>query len=123
MISITNGKVSGFIGQDKIYIGRGNRYYNLSPSPLNNPFPINSQRNREQSIAEFRLDLWKSIKLLRDKGVVNSQMQELIRIAKLERQLGKVNLVCWCKPQLCHGDVIVAALNWLGDQYWFNELV
>ena len=25
-------------------------------------------------------------------------------------------LVCWCKPQPCHGDVLVKALEWLRTQ-------
>ena len=38
MITVINGKRDGFIGKDKIYIGRKNKSYNLNQSPLHNPF-------------------------------------------------------------------------------------
>jgi hypothetical protein len=37
MIGVINGKRDGFIGQDKIYIGRANKFYGLQKSPLHNP--------------------------------------------------------------------------------------
>ena len=123
MIDITNGKQTGFLGRDKIYIGRGNRYYKLSSSPLNNPFPIHSKCSRQQSIELYRQHLWGSIKLIRDTGKVDGVMRKLIWIAQLEKQKGKVVLVCWCKPLDCHGDVVIRALNWLKTQPWFMQRV
>ena len=123
MIYITNGKQTGFLGKDKIYIGRGNRYYKLSSSPLNNPFPINFKCSRQQSIELYRQHLWRSIKLMRDTGKVDRIMQEILGIAKQEKQKRKVVLVCWCKPLDCHGDIVIRALNWLKTQPWFMQRV
>lgn len=51
-----NGKTDGFIGEDKIYIGRYNRYYNLSESPLHNPFAIVKGVNtRKDVINQYKL--------------------------------------------------------------------
>lgn len=44
MLKIINGKKDGFIGENKIYIGRYNKSYNLKPSPLSNPY-LNLLRN------------------------------------------------------------------------------
>jgi hypothetical protein len=120
MLSVINGKKYGFIGQDRIYIGRTNKYYRLNASPLANPFQIGSSMNRTQSIEAYRERLWQSIKLLRDKEVCNAQMVEIIRIAKLDSHQS-LKLVCYCSPLPCHGDVIVSAIQWLKSQQWFKS--
>ncbi|MCA6430258.1 MAG: DUF4326 domain-containing protein [Cytophagales bacterium] len=28
----------------------------------------------------------------------------------------KLQLVCWCKPLPCHGDVVLSCLEWLDTQ-------
>lgn len=86
---------------EDIYIGRG--------SPLGNPFThreIGETKaqykceNREQSIENFEIYLRKKIGE-NDRGICN----ELNKIY-LAAVAGNVNLVCFCKPKSCHGDVI-----------------
>ncbi len=117
-ISIINGYRDGFIGDSKIYIGRKNVKNNLPESPLCNPFPINEECSREESVAKFRRYLWEEIKAQKESLVV----KELARIYQLSLD-NPIVLTCYCKPKDCHGDVIIKALNWLKDQNWFIDLV
>ena len=76
-----------------IYIGRNNPYVNgANSSKWKNTFSV-KKYGRESFIKKFKKYLYKS-KLIAD-------------IGELE---GKV-LGCWCKPEGCHGDVLVHALS------------
>ncbi len=72
-----------------VYIGRG--------SIFGNPYEIGRDGTREEVIARYRI--WFNF-LLRDNQ---------FRTALLNLR-GK-NLVCFCSPQSCHGDVIAEYLN------------
>ena len=77
------------------YIGR--------PSILGNPFPIHVGRTRCIVSYEF----WLAQKIHnKDKPV----LEELVRLAKIA-ELGDLNLICWCAPKACHGDVIKKTLE------------
>lgn len=73
-----------------IYIGR--------PSMWGNPFPISEHRTREQAIAKYKE--YAIARLKREPGW-------------LVRLWGK-DLVCYCAPLKCHGDVLLemAAINY-----------
>ncbi len=64
------------------YIGRG--------SPWGNPWKIGEDGTREEVIERFRTYLLTQPHLMR----------------ALPELKGKV-LGCWCKPEACHGDVLV----------------
>lgn len=66
-----------------VYIGR--------PSKWGNPFVIGPDGTREQVIEKYRQYLLTSPELL----------------AALPALRGKI-LGCWCSPNPCHGDVLVA---------------
>lgn len=72
---------------DGVYIGR--------PSKFGNPFVIGQHGNRAQVIERY--EAW-----------LKSQ-PALIAAAK--RELRGKNLVCWCAPQACHGDVLLRIAN------------
>lgn len=79
-----------------VYIGRGNKAYNLPTSPYANPFKLASEAERPAVIEAYRE--WLASRAL-----------------DLEPLRGKV-LVCWCKDRkhpdrACHGDVLVEALE------------
>lgn len=57
---IVNGKINGFIGENKIYIGRANHKLKLKGSLLSNPYPITS----------CRID-WKTSQRLRRESIVS----------------------------------------------------
>lgn len=69
-----------------VYIGR--------PSKWGNPFKIDADGTREGVIEKYRDWIMHQPQLLKD-------LQELN---------GKT-LGCYCKPQACHGDVLVELLN------------
>ena len=86
---------------DDFYIGRG--------SPLGNPFfhktssfsDVTKVESREGAIKAFELYLHDEI------GKKNKKIiKELNRIGNHILQGNPVNLVCFCKPKECHGDVI-----------------
>ena len=83
-----------------IYIGRSNPRKGLRKSILHNPYKIdrNSGISRKMSIEMYRKYFYEKIK------------EDPAFKAEVERCRGK-RLGCWCKPLLCHGDVIVEYLE------------
>lgn len=77
-----------------VYIGRGSRW--------GNPYKIGQDGTREEVIELFRNHLWESLK---DGSITNADLLSLD---------GK-RLGCFCKPQACHGDVIVRAVEWVKE--------
>lgn len=71
---------------DAVYIGRG--------SPWGNPFVIGKDGTRAEVIEKFRQAI----------------LPELVRTGAIEMLRGK-HLVCFCKPQACHGDLLLEAAN------------
>lgn len=71
---------------EAVYIGR--------PSKWGNPFVIGKDGTRAEVIEKYRRYLMRNERLLRD-------MSEL---------RGK-DLVCFCKPAACHGDVLLEFAN------------
>lgn len=70
------------------YIGRGSKW--------GNPFVIGTDGNREQVISKYRH--W----------ITQGNGKHLLN--DLHELQGKT-LGCFCKPQACHGDVLVELLN------------
>ncbi len=68
-----------------VYIGR--------PSKWGNPYVIGKDGTRNEVIAKYKLHLLMS-------GLVN-EVKEL---------KGK-DLVCWCAPEPCHGDILLELSN------------
>jgi hypothetical protein len=96
---VINGKVEGF--SKGVYVGR--TMPGLKGSPLANPFKIGRDGSREQVIQRYRLWLWEQIK-----GGNAEVIAELKRIA-----LEQADVVCWCSPLPCHGDVVIKAAKWV----------
>jgi len=72
---------------DGVYIGR--------PSKFGNPFEIGKDGDREEVIRKY-------------KGWILNQ-PELVEDAK--RELKGKDLVCWCAPLACHGDILLEIAN------------
>ena len=111
MFVVQNGKTWGFTGRDKIYIGRANG--KLKGSPLGNPFSIGVDGDRAEVIEKFRQWLWPQVKTWKETSEVSEAVIELKSIAVDVADGKRVILTCWCKPEACHGDVIVACVNWI----------
>jgi len=100
MFEVGNGKVIGWIGTGKHYIGRTS--YGRQGSALANIFVLAKDGTRTEVIAKYRIWLEGIIK--KGKGAAWQELQELKeRYKKGER----VILLCYCHPLACHGDVLI----------------
>lgn len=85
-----------------LYIGR--------PSLFGNPFPIDGEHTRDAVLAMYEEYITKQLR----------EEEALRRLAKSvvsELRYGmNVNLVCFCKPEPCHGDFLAALLNGLAEK-------
>lgn len=77
-----------------VYIGRACYMggWKLPQSKWHNPFPIKG--NREECLQKYKEYVLSNADLMRD----------------LPELSGKV-LGCWCKPERCHGDILVELLH------------
>lgn len=75
-----------------VYIGR--------PSKWGNPFSIGVDGTRDEVVSKYE-------------AYIMSRPQLLDSLQELE---GKV-LGCWCKPHVCHGDILVQMIE---DQIWLK---
>jgi len=91
--SVLNYKSTHGIPQGAVYIGRANKTYGLPESKWANPYKIGRDGTRDEVIARYE-------RYLHASGLI-SQVHEL---------RGK-DLVCWCAPQACHGDVLLRLAN------------
>ena len=69
-----------------IYIGR--------PYKWGNPFEIGKDGTREEVIEKFKEYLLQNDELM----------------SSIEELRGK-NLLCWCAPKACHGDILIELAN------------
>lgn len=86
MPKVLNKHRSG-IPSGAVYIGRG--------SAFGNPFQIPRDGDREEVIEKFWLWIKTQPKL----------------IERVKRELNGKDLVCYCSPQACHGNILLAIAN------------
>lgn len=79
-------KATDTLTENSVYIGR--------PSKWGNPFISGVHGTRSEVIEKYKEYLYSSPELM-------SSLHELV---------GK-DLVCWCKPKACHGDVLLQAVK------------
>lgn len=93
----------------RTYSGPG--YYIGRPSIFGNPFSMadkNDLEERTEVIKQYRKHLGillrdnEIARLLRDNKMAQDEIRRLVRLA----QKSDLNLVCWCAPLACHGDVL-----------------
>lgn len=82
-----------YIGRGRVVLIDGERYPRYD-SIFANPF------KGEDAIEKYR------------KYLVKSFLHDHIRLEDLDELKGK-NLGCWCKPEKCHGDVVIEFLEML----------
>lgn len=92
-ITVVNKKLGGR-GE---YIGR--------PSLLGNPFVMRSESERERVVRQY--EQWLRAQIQRRNPAVCGELNRLYHIA----MSGDLNLVCWCAPRACHGDVVKKVLE------------
>ena len=80
------------------YIGRG--------TPLGNPLKVEKGRTRRQAIEQFRK--WAINALADERHPFTVAAREI----KARHDAGEdVRLICSCKPDNCHGDIIVELIE------------
>lgn len=112
-------------------------------SNLGNPFYMSvkeSDEERKAVIRAFKMYLWQSIQLVeKGEGYKKAEVDviakkcgvrfyrvaartaksvvDAIEEIRLEDSSNKkdVALLCWCKPQACHGDVISSCIDWMNN--------
>lgn len=96
-----------------IYIGRGSMWGNpFTHKPLAETQAQFQVGSREESIESYRNWLWEQVQLYRDCPFTDPSDITIERLAELH---GKT-LGCFCKPQSCHGDILVKAAAWAVEQ-------
>ncbi len=92
--------------QEGYYIGR--------PSKFGNPFKIEGEQTREIAIQRFAYGFINAIK---KRNPPTIQELQKLEAHLLEHQ--KLNLICYCAPLPCHGDLIKQVLlNKYHSNYW-----
>lgn len=87
MCRVLNARIVGKApAPGRVYIGR--------PAKWGNPFVIGRDGSREEVIAKYRAWVASQPKLL----------------GALDELRGR-DLVCWCAPQACRGDVLIKLAN------------
>jgi hypothetical protein len=92
--------------ENNVYVGRGRVVFLTKEGPsfppkdskFCNPFKVGKDGTREEVIAKFRSFMEE--KLAKDPAL----KQELLALE------GK-RLGCWCKPEACHGDVLLELIQ------------
>lgn len=92
-------KIGLVIPENAVYIGRKSYKHGLPESKFHNPFPLVKGEPRGSTIDKYRTYLWNQIK----SGKIT--IEDLL-------ELDGKDLVCYCHPNPCHGDVLTAAINW-----------
>ena len=86
-------------GQAGEYVGR--------PSPLGNPLPLKSERDRDRACDYY--EKWFASRVASgDRHVLG----EIKRLLEILRGRGHLTLLCWCAPARCHAETI---RRWLLD--------
>ena len=78
-----------------IYIGRGSKW--------GNPFVISNMYSRDRVVELYKEKLWKDVQ------------SGTVKLEDLANLKGK-DLVCFCAPLACHGDVLELAADWATEQ-------
>jgi len=101
IINVSNGYHSGFT--NGIYIGRGGK--GKAQSPLANPYSLN-KHSREESLKLYKEWLMRKLK---DRN--SPQSMEFNKLKLLLSHGSDLNLICFCHPKPCHGDIIKLLLE------------
>jgi hypothetical protein len=82
------------IPPDAVYIGRAVRWHRLQASKWANPFSIKREADRTVAIAAY--ERW---------------LRQQPRRMNALHELAGHDLVCWCAPLPCHGDLLLRLAN------------
>ena len=103
MINVINKKKEKITNNMGFYIGR--------PSVLGNVYKIGVDGTRDEVTKKY--EKWLNSRIRNKDKII---MDILKSIKTTEKKYGSVDLVCWCKPLACHGDVIKKMLDKMGKK-------
>jgi hypothetical protein len=89
---------------DNIYIGRGGvvfidgKRFPPSASEFANPYKIGKDGIREEVIEKYKV-------------MIENKIKSNYEFANKIKNLKGKNLGCWCKPESCHGDILLEIAN------------
>ncbi len=104
-IMVVNGKNLVRSGGKRFYVGRSGSYrkeLGEDLSGLGNPFVMGRDGGREEVVEKYGKWLFPKLR----KGVESKEKELFFRIVEEVESGNDIELVCWCKPALCHGDVL-----------------
>ena len=93
---------------ENVYIGRGGvvfidkERFPKQDSIWANPYKINNKNSREDVLKSYKF-------YIKNKIIKENLKSELLELK------GK-NIGCWCKPEPCHGDILVELINEFGGK-------
>ena len=106
MIFVVNKKTHTSQKND-VYIGRGSPLGNIYDfKHSNHPQVKHIVKNREEAIEKYA-DYIKN-KINKDDAEITN---ELAHILHVQEKYKNVNLVCYCAPEKCHGDILKQLLE------------
>lgn len=107
MITVVNKRTHEPCGAD-IYIG--------NPSVFQNPWSatgVGSRGNAIEYIEYYKIRIADALKLRSE----HRMWKSLSELVKMEAEGKEIHLVCWCKPNSCHGDVLKEVVEKLARLY------
>lgn len=92
------------LNTNDIYIGRENLGMRLARSVWANPFRLEEEHDRVKMLRKYE-------NYLREQLRSDARLQAQIRMLRGHR------LVCYCKPKLCHGDVLKRIADYSDQEF------
>lgn len=103
--------IGSVIPENAVYIGRKNAKFGLEESIFKNPFYLKNNEPRGSTIEKYRQHIWKEV------------LEEIITKQDILSLDGK-DIVCYCKPKACHGDVVKALYLYVkNNEQEFDEKI
>lgn len=105
-VKVIHIRDADFNNPTHVYIGRGSS--RRPGNPLANPEKLKDEKSRVSNIGRYRRWLWEHL------FPGSRQLVEIQRLHRLHDAHGELNLVCFCAPKVCHGDVVKSVLEFGG---------
>ena len=87
-------------------------------SILGNPFHIGKDGTREQVIKKYRDYIWNCIQVVDELNRIG-EIEDINNLSDEYSETSKfpeLKLGCHCKPEPCHGDIVIKAIKYLRNR-------
>lgn len=103
------------------YIGRKNKKHGFKASALANPYKMSSGLTRTEAVDKYKVYLKVHLDKA-TKGHITPFTKELVNLVARYKCNLPVQLVCYCAPSYCHGDILMQYICHLADYKKENPL-